>query len=213
MKAGTPIVKADLFKYASGEKLLSLFSARFRPLTESSSISQYAAEELRHRYLTFTKVILSIVSSIQTTPKPADGKLEHSIKYHPLYPDAVKFHSLRELIRQGRISKDDVILILYECEPLLEHKFTREEILSNPFRDICGLPEFLEDYHDELVYMGLADDDDDDDDDELDDKSVHMVGRSSTNGRTIGGYNSIEHPFYTKNGDRRLGGTRRHNTK
>lgn len=47
----------------------------------------------------------------------------------------------------------DVIRRIYECVPRCEGRYTRDEILDNPFRDICGLPGFLEDYRYER--MGL----------------------------------------------------------
>lgn len=78
-------------------------------------------------------------------------------------PSRVKFHSLRELI-SGRIPKDDVLRSLHECAPLCERRFTRDELLDRPFRDICGLPDFLEDYRYER--MDLYDEEEDEDDED-----------------------------------------------
>lgn len=99
-----------------------------------------------------------MASMIASSPSPAAGP--------SCEPSRVKFHSLRELIN-GRIPKDDVLRILHECAPLCERRFTRDELLDRPFRAICGLPDFLEDYRYERV--GLYDEEEEDEDDEEDD--------------------------------------------
>jgi hypothetical protein len=118
---GTPADSFDPIPYASGEKLLQLSS-------------DHAIAELRRRYDTFETVVGMIVSIRSSQPS--------GTSHPPHEPDKVKLHSLRELIG-GYIPKDDVIRRLYECDPRLAMRYTRDEILDRPFRDICGLPNFM----------------------------------------------------------------------
>jgi len=144
---GTPADSFDPIPYASGEKLLQLSS-------------DHAIAELRRRYDTFETVVGMIVAIRSSQPSGAS---------HPPYePDKVKLHSLRELIG-GYIPKDDVIRRLYECDPRLAMRYTRDELLDRPFRHICGLPNFLESYRHEKLDLGYEDAQDDDEiaDDDL----------------------------------------------
>ena len=128
---GTLVDGIDPVPFASGEKLLEMASDR-------------SIAEVRRRYDTFETVVGMIASLRSSQPSGASP---------PLGPDKVKFHSLRELVG-GRIPKDDVIRRLYASEPRLAMLLTRDEILDEPFRRICGLPDFLENYRDEKLGLG-----------------------------------------------------------
>ena len=147
---GTPSDLVDPLQFASGEKV-----AEFSERSQSEEQRERATAELRRRYDAFETVLRAMASMIVSSRSPvADPSCE---------PSRVKFHSLREL-SNGRIPKDDVLRILYECAPLCERRFTRDELLDRPFRDICGLPDFLDDYRYER--MGLYDEEEDDDDED-----------------------------------------------
>jgi hypothetical protein len=157
----------DACKYASGEKLV-----------ETSN-----REELRHRYDVFETVVNAIASSARP---PTSEQLSKRYPPLPTYlPKEVKHHSLSDLISRGRetgggMTKEEVIRLLYQCEPLLQMKFTWDEIMRNrPFRDICGLPEYYEDYQDELFYhLGIRISDDEDEEREGRVQNAGAVGKT-----------------------------------
>jgi hypothetical protein len=170
---GTPADSFDPITYASGEKLLQLSS-------------DHAIAELRRRYDTFETVVGMIVSIRSSQPSGTSPP--------PHEPDKVKLHSLRELIG-GYIPKDEVIRRLYECDPRLAMRYTRDEILDRPFRDICGLPKFLENYRYEKLDLGY--DDAQDDDDEVADDDLPRLVDERTGG--FSGHNDKE-PYTTTKG-------------
>ena len=107
---------------ASGEKVVEW--------TGRGELRERALAELRRRYETFETVVAAIAAT-GAEPRCTPGE--------------VKLHSIRELVG-GRARMVDVIRRVYECFPLCEGRYTRDEILDEPLRRICGLPDFLEDY-------------------------------------------------------------------
>jgi len=167
-------------KYASGEKLLEMSTER-------------SAEELRHRYETFEKVVKMIASFASSQSIPSSRTNRQYYK-----SDQVKFESLSELIN-GSMPKDEVIRSIYACEPLLKIRFTRDEMLNKSFRNICGLPEFLENYSDERRFY-LGEEDDTDDDDAEDDNIPFAETRT---GGCRYGYNPDRAPNTTSKGEQK----------
>jgi hypothetical protein len=149
---GTPADWIDPILHASGEKLSEMESDR-------------SIAELRRRYDTFETVVGMIVAIRSSQPSGRSRR--------PYGPDKVKLHSLRELIN-GFIPKEDVIRRLDACDPWLAMRYTRDEILDDPFRHICGLPRFFENYRDEKLLI-LGEDDTSDDSGVADDDHPRIV--------------------------------------
>jgi len=135
---------------ASGEKVVEL--------TRRGERRERALAELRGRYETFEMVVAALAAMIAASPSTgAEPRCT---------PSQVKLHSIRELVG-GRVRMVDVIRRVYECSPLCEGRYTRDEILDEPLRRICGLPDFLEDYRYERAdWLGVPVDDEDDEDED-----------------------------------------------